>query len=412
MKRRVVVTGMGAVTPVGTGVDNYWNSLKSGVSGLGYITKFDTTDYEVKIAGEVKDFEIEKYLERKEAKRMDAFSQYAVVAADEAIEDSQLDMEKVDATRAGVIIGSGVGGMITVQNEYLKLIEKGPRRVSAVFVPMMILNMASGHISIRHGLKGPNTAVVTACATSTNSIGDAYKMIERNDVDIMVAGGAEAAICELSIAGFTSMKALSKRNDEPKTASRPFDQNRDGFVMGEGAGVLVLEELEHALKRGAKIYGEVIGYGMSADSFHITAPAPDGEGASRSMTNALIDANLTYQDIDYINAHGTSTPLNDKIETSAVKNVFKERAYDMVISSTKSMTGHLLGAAGAVEAIAAIKSITDGYIHPTINYKTPDPDCDLNYVPNKGIEREVKTALSNSFGFGGHNASLIFSKYE
>ncbi len=412
MKRRVVVTGMGAVTPIGTGVDNYWNSLKSGVSGLGYITKFDTTDYEVKIAAEVKDFDIEQYLERKEAKRMDAFSQYAVVAADEAIEDSQLDMEKVDATRAGVIIGSGVGGMITVQNEYLKLIEKGPRRVSAVFVPMMILNMASGHISIRHGLKGPNTAVVTACATSTNSIGDAYKMIERNDVDIMVAGGAEAAICELSIAGFTSMKALSKRNDEPKTASRPFDQNRDGFVMGEGAGVLVLEELEHALKRGAKIYGEVIGYGMSADSFHITAPAPDGEGASRSMTNALIDANLTYQDIDYINAHGTSTPLNDKIETSAVKNVFKECAYDMVISSTKSMTGHLLGAAGAVEAIAAIKSITDGYIHPTINYKTPDPDCDLNYVPNKGIEREVKTALSNSFGFGGHNASLIFSKYE
>lgn len=412
MKRRVVITGMGAVTPIGTGVENYWSSLKSGVSGLGYITKFDTTDYEVKIAAEVKDFDVEQYLERKEAKRMDAFSQYAVVAADEAIADSQLDMEKVDATRAGVIIGSGVGGMITVQNEYMKLIEKGPRRVSAVFVPMMILNMASGHVSIRHGLKGPNTAVVTACATSTNSIGDAYKMIERSDADIMVAGGAEAAICELSIAGFTSMKALSKRNDEPKTASRPFDQNRDGFVMGEGAGVLVLEELEHALKRGAKIYGEIIGYGMSADSFHITAPAPDGEGATRSMKNALMDANLTYKDIDYINAHGTSTPLNDKIETAAVKSLFKERAYDIPISSTKSMTGHLLGAAGAVEAIAAIKSITDGYIHPTINYKTPDPECDLNCVPNKGMEKEVKAALSNSFGFGGHNASLIFAKYE
>lgn len=412
MKRRVVVTGMGAVTPIGTGVDNYWNSLKSGVSGLGYITKFDTTDYEVKIAAEVKDFEVEKYLERKEAKRMDAFSQYAVVAADEAIEDSQLNMEEVDATRAGVIIGSGVGGMSTVQNEYMKLIEKGPRRVSAVFVPMMIMNMASGHVSIRHGLKGPNTSVVTACATSTNSIGDAYKMIERDDADIMVAGGAEAAICELSIAGFTSMKALSKRNDEPKTASRPFDQNRDGFVMGEGAGVLVLEELEHALKRGAKIYGEIIGYGMSADAYHITAPSSDGEGASRAMENALKDANLTYKDIDYINAHGTSTPLNDKIETLAVKNVFKERANEVPISSTKSMTGHLLGAAGAVEAIAAIKSILEGYIHPTINYKTSDPDCDLNYVPNKGIEKEVKTALSNSFGFGGHNASLIFAKYE
>lgn len=412
MKRRVVVTGLGAVTPIGVGVENYWNNLKNGVSGLGYISKFDTADYDVKIAGEVKDLEVEKYLDRKEAKRMDGFSQYAVIAADEAMKDSGLDMESEDATRAGVIFGSGVGGMVSVQNEYMKLIEKGPRRVSAVFVPMMILNMAAGHISIRHGLKGPNTAVVTACATSTNCIGDAYKMIERNDADIMVAGGAEAAICELSIAGFASMKALSKSNDDPVAASRPFDLNRNGFVMGEGAGVLVLEELEHALKRGAKIYGEVLGYGMSADAFHITAPSPDAEGASRSMENALKDAELTYKDIDYINAHGTSTPLNDKLETLAIKTVFKEHANDLLISSTKSMTGHLLGAAGAIEAIATIKTITDGFVHPTINYETPDPDCDLNYVPNKGVEKEVKVALSNSLGFGGHNACLILSKYE
>lgn len=412
MKRRVVVTGLGVVTPIGVGVENYWNNLKNGVSGLGYISKFDTADYDVKIAGEVKDLEVEKYLDRKEAKRMDGFSQYAVIAADEAMKDSGLDMESEDATRAGVIFGSGVGGMVSVQNEYMKLIEKGPRRVSAVFVPMMILNMAAGHISIRHGLKGPNTAVVTACATSTNCIGDAYKMIERNDADIMVAGGAEAAICELSIAGFASMKALSKSNDDPVAASRPFDLNRNGFVMGEGAGVLVLEELEHALKRGAKIYGEVLGYGMSADAFHITAPSPDAEGASRSMENALKDAELTYKDIDYINAHGTSTPLNDKLETLAIKTVFKEHANDLLISSTKSMTGHLLGAAGAIEAIATIKTITDGFVHPTINYETPDPDCDLNYVPNKGVEKEVKVALSNSLGFGGHNACLILSKYE
>lgn len=412
MKRRVVITGLGAITPIGIGVDNYWCSLKKGISGLGYITKFDTTEYDAKIAAEVKDFESEKYLDRKEAKRMDYFCQYAIVAADEAVEDSGIDFKAMDTSRAGVIIGSGVGGMVTVQNEYLKLIEKGPKRVSPFFVPMMILNMASGYVSIRHGLRGPNTAVVTACATSTNSIGDAFKIIQRDDADVMVAGGTEAAICELSIAGFASMKALSTRNDDPRTASRPFDLTRDGFVMGEGAGVLVLEELEHALKRGAKIYGEIIGYGMSADAYHITAPAPDANGASRAMESALKDAEITCDKIDYINAHGTSTPLNDKLETMAIKNVFKEYAPNIPISSTKSMTGHLLGAAGAIEAIAAIKSITDSFIHPTINYETPDPECDLDYVPNKGREKAIKYALSNSLGFGGHNASLIFTKFE
>lgn len=411
MKRRVVVTGMGAITPIGLDVESYWSNLKKGVSGLGYITKFDTSDYDAKIAAEVKDFDGEKYLEKKEARRMDFFCQYAVAAAEEAVRDCGIDFDHIDSTKAGVIIGSGVGGMVTVQNEYLKLIEKGPKRISPFFVPTMILNMASGHVSIRHGLKGPNSAVVTACATSTNSIGDAYKIIQRDDADIMIAGGTEAAICELSIAGFTSMKALSTNND-PTTASRPFDLERDGFIMGEGAGVLVLEELNHAINRGAKIYGEIVGYGLSADAYHITAPAADGNGAVRAMENALSDAQLTYNDIDYINAHGTSTPMNDRIETIAIKEVFKEHANQLSISSTKSMTGHLLGAAGAVEAIASIKSINESFIHPTINYKTPDPECDLNYVPNNGIEKEVNYALSNSFGFGGHNATLIFAKYK
>ncbi|NLK71777.1 MAG: beta-ketoacyl-ACP synthase II, partial [Clostridiales bacterium] len=364
MKRRVVVTGMGAITPIGLDVDSYWSNLKKGVSGLGYITKFDISEYDAKIAGEVKDFNSEMYLERKEARHMDYFCQYAVAAADQAVADSGIDFRSIDTTRAGVIIGSGVGGMVTVQNEYLKLLEKGPKRVSPFFVPTMILNMASGHVSIRHGLKGPNTAVVTACATSTNAIGDAFNMIKRNDADIMIAGGTEAAICELSIAGFASMKALSTYNEDPRAASRPFDLERDGFVMGEGAGILILEELEHALKRGAKIYAEIIGYGMSADAYHITAPAPDGEGAVRAMENALADAGITYDQIDYINAHGTSTPMNDRLETLAVKTVFKDRAYNIPISSTKSMTGHLLGAAGAVEAIAVIKTITDSFIHP------------------------------------------------
>lgn len=403
---------MGAITPIGLDVDSYWSNLKKGVSGLGYITKFDISEYDAKIAGEVKDFNSEMYLERKEARHMDYFCQYAVAAADQAVADSGIDFRSIDTTRAGVIIGSGVGGMVTVQNEYLKLLEKGPKRVSPFFVPTMILNMASGHVSIRHGLKGPNTAVVTACATSTNAIGDAFNMIKRNDADIMIAGGTEAAICELSIAGFASMKALSTYNEDPRAASRPFDLERDGFVMGEGAGILILEELEHALKRGAKIYAEIIGYGMSADAYHITAPAPDGEGAVRAMENALADAGITYDQIDYINAHGTSTPMNDRLETLAVKTVFKDRAYNIPISSTKSMTGHLLGAAGAVEAIAVIKTITDSFIHPTINYKTPDPDCDLDYVPNKGREQKVDKAISNSFGFGGHNASIIISSYK
>ncbi len=412
MKRRVVVTGMGAVTPIGLDVDSYWASLKKGISGVGYITKFDTSEYDVKIAAEVKEFDSEKYLEKKEARRMDYFCQYAVAAAQDAVQDSGLNFKNMDANRSGVIIGSGVGGMVTVQNEFMKLLEKGPKRISPFFVPTMILNMASGHVSIRHGLKGPNSAVVTACATSTNSIGDAFKIVQRNDADIMIAGGTEAAICELSIAGFTSMKALSTRNDDPLTASRPFEIDRDGFIMGEGAGVLILEELNHALKRGAKIYAEIVGYGMSADAFHITAPAQDGNGAAKAMENAISDAGISYDKIDYINAHGTSTPLNDKVETAAIKTVFKEQACQIPISSTKSMTGHLLGAAGAIEAIAVIKSINESYIHPTINYRTPDPECDLDYVPNNGREMQVDYAISNSFGFGGHNASLVFTKFE
>lgn len=412
MKRRVVITGLGAVTPVGIGIANYWKNLKKGVSGLGYITKFDASEYDVRIAAEVKGFEAEDFIDKKEAKRMDAYCQYAVAAAAEAVSDSGIDFSKMDAARAGVIIGSGVGGMVSVQNEHVKLLEKGPRRVSPFFVPMMISNMAAGYVSIIHGTKGPNLAVVTACATSTNSIGDAFKIIQRDDADVMIAGGTEASICELSIAGFASMKALSSRNDEPAKASRPFDAERDGFVMGEGAGIIVLEELEHALKRGARIYAEIVGYGMSADAYHITAPSPDGEGAARAMQNALKDAGITYDKIDYINAHGTSTPMNDKLETLAIKTVFKEKAGELLISSTKSMTGHLLGAAGAIEAIACVKTIEENFVHPTINYENPDPECDLNYTPNKGIEREVNYALSNSFGFGGHNATLIIAKFK
>ena len=412
MERRVVITGLGAVTPIGIGVNEFWGSLKKGVSGIGEITRFDTSEYETNIAAEVKNFEAEKYMDKKEAKRMDLFCQYAMAAADEATKDSGLDLTKIDLDRAGVIVGSGVGGMLTLENEFAKLIEKGPRRISPFFIPMLISNMAAGYISIKYGFTGPNEAVVTACATSTNAIGDAYKVIQRNDADIMIAGGTEAAITQLSIAGFISMKALCTKCDEPSKASKPFDLNRSGFIMGEGAGILVLEELEHALKRGARIYGEIIGYGMSADAHHITAPDPNGLGASKAMLRAIADAGISYEDVDYINAHGTSTPLNDKVETVAMKSVFKDYAYNLHISSTKSMTGHLLGAAGAVEAIAVVKTIEEGFIHPTINYEVPDPECDLNYVPNVGIQKEVNIALSNSLGFGGHNASIIISKYK
>ncbi len=411
MKRRVVVTGIGAITPIGNGKEGYWSALKAGKPGIDKITKFDATDYTAQIAGEVKDFEPTDFIDKRDAKKMDRFSQFAIAATRMAIEDAKIELEKIDRTRFGVVIGSGVGGIETLEKEYEKLQSKGPNRVSPFFIPMMISNMSAGQISIIFGAKGPNTTVVTACASSTNAIGDAFKIIERGDADIMVTGGTEAAITKISIAGFCSMKALSVRNDEPSKASRPFDKDRDGFVMGEGAGILLLEDLEHAINRGAHIYAEVVGYGMSADAYHITAPAPEGEGAARAMKNAIYDANISPEQIDYINAHGTSTPYNDKFETMAIKNVFGDHAKKLAISSTKSMTGHLLGAAGGIEAIACCLAITENFVPPTINYMIPDPECDLDYVPNKGRHKEVKCALSNSLGFGGHNATIILKEY-
>lgn len=412
MKRRVVVTGMGCITPVGSGKEKFWNSLISGISGIDYITRFDTADFTTKVAGEVKDFNPEEYIDKREAKRMDRFTQFAVAASKMAVEDASLDVNKINAERFGVVLGSGIGGMETLEEQSQKLFEKGPKRVSPLFIPMMISNIGSGQVSITLGAKGPNQTVVTACASATNAIGEAFRMIQNSDADLMITGGTEASITPLSIAGFCSMKAMSTNNDNPKSASRPFDANRDGFVMGEGAGIILIEELEHALKRGAHIYGEIVGYGTSADAYHITAPAPNGEGGARAMTNALKDAGIEYDKIDYINAHGTSTPYNDEFETAAIKSVFKDHAYKLAVSSTKSMTGHLLGAAGGIEAIASILSIKESIIPPTINYETPDPKCDLDYVPNVAKKREVNYALSNSLGFGGHNATVIFKKYE
>ncbi|QUH20863.1 beta-ketoacyl-ACP synthase II [Alkaliphilus sp. B6464] len=412
MERRVVITGIGCITPVGTGKEEFWKSLTTGVSGIDYITKFDTEDFTTKIAAEVKDFNVEDYIDKREAKKMDRFTQFAVAAAQMAVNDGQLNIEKINTERFGVILGSGVGGIETLEEQSKKLFEKGPKRVSPFFIPMIISNMGSGQVSIALGAKGPNTTIVTACAASTNAIGEAFRTIQKGDADIMITGGAEASITPLSIAGFCSMKAMSTNNDNPKKASRPFDANRDGFIMGEGAGILLIEELEHALERGATIYGEVIGYGTSADAYHITAPAPDGEGGARAMSSALKDANIDYNSIDYINAHGTSTPYNDKFETAAIKTVFKDHAYKLAVSSTKSMTGHLLGAAGGIEAIACVMAIKEGIIPPTINYETPDPECDLDYVANVAKKREVNYALSNSLGFGGHNATVIFKKYE
>jgi 3-oxoacyl-[acyl-carrier-protein] synthase II len=411
MNRRVVVTGIGIISPVGIGKEKYWSSLTGGVSGIGPVTKFDTSGFPTKIAGEVSDFDPTEYFDRKEARRMDRFSQFAVAATKIAIEDAGLSLENANLARAGVILGSGIGGMETLEEQARVLLEKGSSRISPFFVPMMICNMASGYVSIHFGFKGPNTTVVTACAAGTNAIGDAFKTIQRNDADIMVTGGTEAAITSLAFAGFCAMKAMSTRNDEPTRASRPFDLERDGFVMGEGSGILILEELEFAQKRGAKIYAEMIGYGATADAHHITAPAPGGEGAASSMLQALKDGEINAADVDYINAHGTSTDLNDKFETMAIKSVFGERAKEIAISSTKSMTGHLLGAAGAIELIACIMAIGTGIIPPTINYENPDPDCDLDYVPNKAKAKEVKVALSNSLGFGGHNGTLAIKKF-
>lgn len=412
MKNRVVVTGIGAVTPIGIGKEAYWKALREGVVGVDLITKFDTTEYTTKIAAEVKNFEPDQYMAKKEAKRMDRFTQFAVAASQLAINDSALDLEKIDAERFGVVIGSGIGGLETLEEEHKKLVAKGPGRISPFLIPMMISNMASGQVSMSFNAKGPNYSVVTACASSTNAIGEAYKLIQRGDADLMLAGGAEASITELGMAGFCSMKAMSTRNDDPKTASRPFDVDRDGFVMGEGAGVLVLESLEHALARGAVIYGEVVGFGSSADAYHITSPAPEGEGAARSMKMAIRDAAIEASAIQYVNAHGTSTPYNDKFETMAIKSVFGEHAKQLMVSSTKSMTGHLLGASGAVEAIACLLAIHQGYVHGTMSTENVDPELELNYLPKQGVEATVDYALSNSLGFGGHNATLILAKYK
>jgi 3-oxoacyl-[acyl-carrier-protein] synthase II len=412
--RRVVVTGLGAITPIGNNVKDFWSNLVAGVSGIDVIKRFDPVaiGLPVIIAGEVKNLNPEQFLDSKELKRMSDFVKFAVIAAKEAMQDSGLELDKIDLTRAGVIVGTGIGGLRDIEEQQKVVMEKGVRRVSPFFIPSGISNMASGYISIEFGFKGPNSCVVTACATGTHSIGDAFKIIQRGDADIMIAGGTESAITPLGVAGFANMKALSTRNDEPQKASRPFDAERDGFVMGEGAGILVLEELEHAKKRGAKIYAEVVGYGLTADAYHITAPCADADGAKRVIMMALNDARINPDEVDYINAHGTSTPLNDKIETLAIKEVFKDHAYKLKISSNKSMIGHLLGAAGAVEAVATVLTIKNGVIPPTINYEHPDPECDLDYVPNKAIEYPVKVAISNSFGFGGTNACLAFKAFE
>lgn len=410
--RRVVITGIGAVTPVGIGKDAFWNALIEGKSGVGPITRFDVSEYTTKIAGEVTDFVVTDFIDKKEAKRMDRSTQYAVAASKMAIEDAKLDLDVENRERIGVIIGTGIGGMEALYEQYKVLFAKGPSRISPFLVPMMIGNMASGMTSIKFGLQGPSSCVVTACATGTNSIGDAARAIKYGDADVMVAGGTEAPISPAALAGFGSMKALSTRNDEPELASRPFDKDRDGFVMGEGAGIVILEELEHALARGAHIYAELAGYAYNSDAYHITAPAPGGVMAAKAMRQALQDGGIDPNEVDYINAHGTSTGLNDKNETMAIKEVFGEHAYELAVSSIKSMTGHLLGAAGGVECIAAALAIEQGVIPPTINYDTPDEGLDLNYVPNVAEKREVRVALSNSLGFGGHNATLALKKYE
>ncbi len=411
MKKRVVITGMGVVHSLGFGVDTFWSSIKEGKLGISLLTKFDTTNYEAKVAAAINDFEPTDYIDKKEAKRMDIFTQYAMAAAKMAMEMSGLDMEKEDSFRAGVIIGSGVGGIQTLEDQHQILSTKGPGRVSPFFITSMIANMAAGRIAIEYNLQGFNECVVTACASGNNAIGDAYKVIQRGDADIMFTGGAESAITPLSFAGFCSNKALST-NPDPATACRPFDRDRDGFVMGEGAGVLVLEELEHAKQRGAAILGEVVGYGCTCDGYHITAPHPEGIGGVRSMQFALADAGIQPQDIAYINAHGTSTPLNDVGETYVIKQVFGEHAYKLAVSSTKSMTGHLLGAAGAIEAIITAMALKDGFLPPTINLINPDPECDLDYVANTGRPAQIEYALSNALGFGGHNAAIIMKKYS
>lgn len=412
--QRVVITGIGAVTPIGTTAASFWDGMMQGKSGAGPITRFDATEFDTRFACEITDYDPLLHLNRKEVQRMDLFTQFAMSAAVMAMEDSGLNVESINHERAGVIFGSGIGGMWTYHHQQQNLYERGgkPDRISPFFVPMLISDIAAGHIAIRYGLKGPNYGTVSACATSSHSIADAFMLMQRGMADIMLAGGAEAVICPMGIGGFNSMKALSTRNDDPSTASRPFDLNRDGFVMGEGGGILVMETLEHALNRGAKIYAEIAGIGLTDDAFHITQPAPGGEGAVRSMRLAIEDAGLVPEDIDYINAHGTSTPFNDKSESAAIRSVFGDHAAKLSVSSTKSMTGHLLGAAGAIEAIAVSMAIANQIAPPTINQITADPECDLDYVPNAPKQRTIRAALSNTFGFGGHNATLCFTSFE
>ncbi len=410
-KNRVVVTGLGAITPLGLNVQEYWDGLISGKSGIGMITTFDTTQHSVKIAAEVKNYVGENHFDKKDVRKIDKFVQYSVVASREAISDAGIDLSKEDVTKIGVLVGVGIGGIGTIEEQHSILVNKGPSRVSPFLIPRMIPNIASGQISIYLGLKGPNSCVVTACATGTHAIGDAFRMIERGDAVAMICGGSESAITPLGLAGFSNMQALSTRNDAPEKASRPFDAQRDGFVMGEGCGILCLEELEHAKARGAKIYCEIIGYGLTGDAYHITAPAPEGEGGARCMDMAVKSAGLKPEDVDYVNAHGTSTPLNDKLETTAIKKVFGEYAKKLQISSNKSMIGHLLGAAGGAEAVATCLTIKNSIIPPTINYEFPDPECDLDYVPNTARKCDVNVAISNSLGFGGHNTTIVLKKF-
>jgi len=408
--RRVVVTGVGVVSPLGTGNRKNWDALTAGISGIGHITRFDATDFPVRIAGEVKDFVAEDFIDKKEIKKMDLFIQYALAATHFAMEDSGFKIDDENAERVGVLVGAGLGGLPSIERYHTALLEGGYKKISPFFIPMLIINLAPGHISMRYGAKGPNISSVSACATSTHSIGDAYHIIRRGDADAMIAGGTESTITPLGIGGFAVMRALSDRNDTPQAASRPFEKNRNGFVMGEGAGIVILEEYESAKKRGAKIYAEVAGYGLTGDAYHLTAPAPGGEGAARCMRMALKNAGLNPEDVNYINAHGTSTPMNDLYETMAIKSAFGEHAKKLMVSSTKSMTGHALGAAGGLEAVYTLMAMDKGIVPPTINYQEPDPECDLDYVPNTARDAKITSALSNNFGFGGTNATLLFKK--
>ncbi len=411
MKRRVVITGLGAITPIGLNVSDFWNSCKEGVCGIEPISYFDTSDFKAKLAAELKGFDAKNFMDAKQAKRMEAFSQYAVAAAKEALEDAKIDMEKEDSFRVGVSVGSGIGSLQAMEREHSKLLDKGPSRVAPLLVPLMISNMAAGNVGIQFGLRGKNINIVTACATGTHSIGEAFRSIAYGEAEVMLAGGSEASISPIGVAGFAALTALNTTEDKTR-ASIPFDKDRAGFVMGEGAGILILEELEHAKQRGAKIYAEIVGYGATCDAFHITSPAEDGSGAAKAMEYALKDAELAPEDVDYVNAHGTSTYYNDLFETKAIKLAFGEHAYKLKINSTKSMVGHLLGAAGGVEAVVCVKSIEDSYLHKTVGLENTDEDCDLDYCKGSGVSMPVNVAISNSLGFGGHNATIVFKKYE